>query len=47
MSKGQRAGEGAIAIEVEEGNLIIGVVVVKVQNNLFVMVHIKELILIQ
>ena len=49
MNKGQRAGDGAIAVEVEvyKENLIFGVVVVKVQNNHFVMVHIKDLNLIQ
>ena len=47
MTKGQRAGESAIAVDVEQGNLIIGVVVVKVPNNHSVMAHIKELILIQ
>ena len=42
MIKGERAGESAIAVEVEKINLIIGVRVEKVQSNLFVMDHTKE-----
>ena len=41
MTKGKRAGDGPIAVEVEKINLIIGVHAVKVQNNLSVMLLIK------
>ena len=41
MTKGERAGDSAIAVEVEKDKFIIGVRVEKVRNNLFVMDHTK------
>jgi hypothetical protein len=41
MTKGQRAGDGPIAVEVEKDKSYIGVHAVKVQNNLSVMLLIK------
>ena len=42
MNRPIRAGDSAIALEVEEENLIFGVAVEKVQNNHYVMAHTKE-----
>ena len=47
MIKGQRVGERAIAIDVEQGkSYIIGAVVVRALNNRSVMAHTKVLNLI-
>ena len=41
MTKGQRAGETPIGVDVVEGKSITGAHAAKVQNNLSVMVHTK------
>ena len=43
MNKGEKAGSNPIGIVVEEGKSYFGVLVVKVQNNHFVMALIREL----
>ena len=45
MIKGQNAGNGPIAVDVEKDKSITGALVEKVQNSLFVMDHIKVQIL--